>query len=1195
MSHHTLVACSKIGMRVKIACSSLIYRKMLRLDKISVDDTDVGKLVNLLSNDVERFSMAAGTLHYIWIMPIQAAIGTYVMYSYVGVAAFAGIAVMIIQSVPIQGSLSRMQGKLRFSIALRTDSRVKLMNEITSGIQVIKMYAWEKPFDKIVGQLRKSEMKMITKSSYIKGVAAATMLVTQRIILFVIILVYVLLGNTLTGKVVFPIIQLIDTLRQYVCIMFPIALASYAENKSSVLRIEEFLTKSERQNDQNELYITAQPGLVKLNQVCARWTESSISETLSDVSFELKPGSLCCVIGNVGSGKSSLLHLLLKEMALRSGKIEVGGIVSYASQDPWLFVSNVRNNILFGQPYHKDKYDRVVEVCALKRDFELFPFGDRTLVGERGVSLSGGQRARINLARAIYRDADVYLLDDPLSAVDPHVAKHLFEKCIVENLQNKTRILVTHQTQFLSKADFILVLDNGKVENFIKPSDISKIKVNLIRQASSAETPSVDAIAEKRSSVSSDQLTRSLKDTDEESLDAPEETEELIEKGSLSFSVYASYYRAGASTLVIVMEILLLIVAQAACNACELWLTFWTNNVELHNKQDIRNLASVSNLLRSNNNTTMSSGSLPDNLMEVSTAIYNPSTSTIESMGITTESSSFFEVLRNTIVPNRVLDLTENLYIQTYTLILLVAIILTIIRSLLFFRICMKASTNLHNTMFTNILEATMRFFDTNPSGRILNRFSKDMGAIDEVLPNSTLMTIQVFLISFGVLGITFIKSYWMIPPTIILGVILMWFRKIFMKSAQNVKRLEGVAKAPVFSYVAASLDGLSTIRASKAENMVKIEFDDIQDQHTATSYLFMISFEAFGLYLDMVTITFLVIAMLQFLFNDDALGGDAGLVISQSLLIIGMLQYGIRFTAEVAGQMTNVERVLQYTKLDKEGPFLTLPANKPSADWPEFGHITFKNVYLRYVADEDPVLKNLNLEIKPTEKIGIVGRTGAGKSSFISALFRLAPMDGTITIDGVDISKLGLTKLRSKISIIPQRPTLFSESVRNNLDPFGKCKDEVLWTALENVELKGAIESLDMKVSEGGSNFSVGQRQLLCLARALVRNNRILVMDEATANVDPQTDALIQRTIRKNFEDCTVITVAHRLNTIMDSDKVIVMDAGQIQEFDSPHNLLQDHNGFFSKMLSETGPAMEKKLRNVAEKRHKLKEKLSE
>ncbi|KAJ8935675.1 hypothetical protein NQ314_012696 [Rhamnusium bicolor] len=469
---------------------------------------------------------------------------------------------------------------------------------------------------------------------------------------------------------------------------------------------------------------------------------------------------------------------------------------------------------------------------------------------------------------------------------------------------------------------------------------------------------------------------------------------------------------------------------------------------------------------------------------------------------------------------------------------------------------------------------------------RILNRFSKDMGAVDELLPRAALDAIQIFLVMSGILIMVFIVSPWIIAPAVILGLLFYYARVVYLASAQDVKRLEGVTRAPVFSHISASLYGMPTIRSCNAEKMITNEFDALQDQHTSTWYMFLVSSEAFGFYLDVISTIFLALVTFQFLIfkDENTLSGNVGLVISQSLILTGMLQYGVRQTAEVASNMTSVERVLQYTKLDKEGPFESLPTKKPDRKWPQSGKIIFKNTYLRYTPEDPPVLKNLNIEINPGEKIGIVGRTGAGKSTLIASLFRLAPIEGNIIIDDIDTSTVGLNDLRSSISIIPQEPILFSSTIRYNLDPFERVTDDLLWKALENVELKGAIDNLNQQVSEGGSNFSAGQRQLLCLARAIVRNNKVLVMDEATANVDPQTDSLIQKTIRQNFKTCTVLTIAHRLNTIMDSDRVLVMDAGQAVEFDHPYELLQQPNGYFTRMVKQTGSNMEANLRKVAQ-----------
>ncbi|XP_017777905.1 PREDICTED: probable multidrug resistance-associated protein lethal(2)03659 [Nicrophorus vespilloides] len=1160
--HQAGLGCYRIGMRCRIASCSIIYRKLLRLNKTSLSQTAAGQVINLMSNDVQRFEMVAIFLHYIWIMPIQAVVAGIIMYKGVGYAAVIGILSIALQAIPLQGYLSRLQGKYRSQIATRTDHRVKLMSEITAGIQVIKMYAWEKPFEKVVQLARKLEIDVITKKSYILGFMTALMVFTERTSLYLMVVIYALTGNSLTSDLVFSNAQFFNTIQLYMAIFFPLAIATYSEAKVSIKRIEDFLLLAENPRHYVISEVSVEKGCIKISKGKASWIPNPIIDTLTNINLEIKPGTLCAVVGSVGAGKSSLLQLLLKELPLSSGKLDIAGNVSYASQEPWLFVSSVKNNILFGQPFTKTKYKEIVKVCALETDFQQFPYGDKTLVGERGVSLSGGQRARINLARAVYRDADIYLFDDPLSAVDTHVGKHLFEECIVKYLENKTRLLVTHQLQFLKKADQIIIINNGQITKVGTYEELAENELaHLERESSTEETNENPKERKRLMSITSEAST-----VEDEEHEEPQETQELMEKGSIPTSTYWQYFRAGANVLALFVLAFLIIIAQMFCNWSDLWLRYWTTEEEVlcakqYNSKNDSSIYTTTEFYMNETETEISTNAFP-----INDTVYE-------------EGSCDFG------------NFPRKNYILIYSVLILLTVVLTIVRSLAFYKVCMNSSKSLHNNMFGNILEATMRFFDTNPSGRILNRFSKDIGAVDEILPRCMLDSIQIFMVMFGILIMVFIVSPIMILPTIVLAALFVGIRYVYMSTAQDLKRLEGITRAPVFSHVSASLSGLTTIRSSGAQYIITKEFDALQDQHTASFVMMIVASETFGFYLDLISVLFVGIVTFQFFAYDESsvVGGDVGLVLSQSLILTGMLQHGMRQTTEVANNMTSVERVLQYTKLDKEGPFESV--KKPHRDWPEKGAIIFKNLFLQYAPSEPPVLKNLNVEILPGDKVGIVGRTGAGKSSLISAIFRLAPIEGSITIDEVDTKEIGLNDLRSNISIIPQEPVLFSTTVRNNLDPFDKCNDDTLWKALENVELKDNIDKLEQEVNEGGSNFSAGQRQLMCLARAIIRNNKIIIMDEATANVDQQTDALIQKTIRKNFLSCTVLTIAHRLNTIMDSDKVLVMDAGQAVEFGHPHELLQDSNGIFHGMLKQTGRSMEQELKNIAREAYESKQ----
>ncbi|KAJ8938371.1 hypothetical protein NQ318_022869 [Aromia moschata] len=529
--HHCALGSQRIGMRVRIACCSLVYRK---------GKTAAGQLVNLLSNDVQRFDQASVFLHYIWLMPIQCVTGFYVMYRSVGIAALAGMLLMALEAIPLQGSFD-------------------LQPSICSNYH------------------RPLEIDVIKIASYIRGLYLGLTVFTERLCLYLTLVTFVLLGNRLTGDVVFSMAQLFNTVQLYMAIYYPTALSAYAEAKVSTRRIQEFLLLEENEEktlaSNNNILEKGNAGAIKIFQANATWTPHPIVDTLADINLEIQPGTLCCVVGNVGSGKTSLLQMILKELPLTRGKIEVCGKVSYASQEPWLFVSNVRNNILFGKPFNRDRYHDIVRVCALEKDFQQFPYGDKTFVEERGVSLSGGQRARINLARAVYTEADVYLFDDPLSAVDTHVGKHLFEECIKNYLKNKTRILVTHQLQFLKQADLIVVLNNGKIELKGTFSDLSESKLHDIDQAMHEERE-IKKDAEKRKSrlLSVSSLESSILEEEEEE---PQETQELIEKGVVPVSIYKEYCRSGASVLILIFAGIFLIVAQMASNASDFWVTHW--------------------------------------------------------------------------------------------------------------------------------------------------------------------------------------------------------------------------------------------------------------------------------------------------------------------------------------------------------------------------------------------------------------------------------------------------------------------------------------------------------------------------------------------------------------------------------------------------------------------------------------------
>uniref|UniRef100_UPI0037E899EE ATP-binding cassette sub-family C member 4-like n=1 Tax=Semicossyphus pulcher TaxID=241346 RepID=UPI0037E899EE len=1130
MLHHLyFYHVQRAGMKIRVAMCHMIYKKALCLSSSAMGKTTTGQIVNLLSNDVNKFDDVTIFLHFLWVGPLQAAAVVGLLWLEIGASCLAGMVVLMFL-MPVQTMFGRLFSKFRSKTAVLTDSRIRTMNEVVSGIRIIKMYAWEKPFSALVTEVRRKEISKIMKSSYLRGLNMASFFCASKIIVFITFTLYVLLGNTITASSVFVTVSLYTAVRLTVTLFFPSAIEKLFECRVSIRRIQEFLLLDEiakgsaaLQQEENK------DASVEIQDLTCYWDKTLDAPSLQNVSFTLNSNQLLAVIGPVGAGKSSLLSSILGELPDDKGVLKVRGQLTYAAQQPWVFPGTIRSNILFGKELNQQKYERVIRACALKRDMELLPDGDLTLIGDRGATLSGGQKARVNLARAVYQDADIYLLDDPLSAVDAEVGRHLFEQCICGLLRNKPRILVTHQLQYLKAADQILVLKEGHMVAKGTYTELQQSGVDFTsllkkeeeeeqQQLPPQDGPIRNRTLSQNSVLSQTSSLHSVKDGDY----LPEETvqtvaEESRAQGTIGVGLYMKYLRAGGSILVLLIVLVVNILAQGAYILQDWWLAYWA---------DAQDTLSA-------NNTTIVNGT------------------------------------------NVTKELDIDFYLGVYAGLTIATIIFGFIRNLVLFHVLVRSAQCLHNRMFDAILRTPVRFFDINPIGRVLNRFSKDIGQLDSNMPWTLVDFIQVFLQILGVIAVSVSVIPWILIPVLPLLIIFIFLRRYFLQTSRDVKRLESTTRSPVFSHLSSSLQGLWTIRAFGAEERFQKAFDGHQNLHSEAWFLFLTTSRWFALRLDGICSIFVTITTFGCLLLKDQLdAGSVGLALTYSVTLMGMFQWGVRQSAEVENMMTSVERVVEYTELESEAPWET--DKRPPPDWPGKGLVTFDKVSFSYSSDGPIVLKNMKAMFRPQEKVGIVGRTGAGKSSLVSALFRLAEPQGKIYIDGVLTSEIGLHDLRQKMSIIPQDPVLFTGSMRKNLDPFNYHSDEELWNALREVQLKSVVEELPGKLetvlAESGSNFSVGQRQLVCLARAVLRKNRILIIDEATANVDPRTDELIQKTIRDKFRECTVLTIAHRLNTIIDSDRILVLDAGRIHAYDEPHTLLQDPEGIFYKMVHQTG-----------------------
>ncbi|XP_076453870.1 ATP-binding cassette sub-family C member 4-like isoform X2 [Babylonia areolata] len=1144
-------AVARIGMQMRVACSSLMFKKAVWLNNSGMSQTTTGHIVNLMSNDVSRFDKGAMFLHFLVIGPLQAIVVLVILWIKLGPSVVGGFVVVLLL-IPVQGIMGKMFSKLRHKTALHTDERVKVMNEIISGMRVIKMYCWEKHFGELVEKIRRSELKYVWAKKRINAFTSSVWLFAHRVLSYAVVVMHVCLGGTVRAAPLYIALSFMFLLAYNgVGCVFE-GVSRFSEFCVASARVQKFLLLAEKHRQESVVCSHHRPApddcMVVIDNLSAKWNPEVEQNTLDQISATVKAGQLLAVIGPVGAGKSSLLMALLGELQASAGSVSVKGKVAYVSQQAWVFSGSLRQNILFGSVYEKGRFDKAVWASALRKDLEIMPQGDSTLIGDRGVSLSGGQRARVSLARALYSNADVYLLDDPLSAVDAAVGHHIFQKCIQGALRNKPRILVTHQLQYLTSADSILILKEGRAVGMGTYDELSKSGIDFTELLKTSEEEEgagepppqllspVEATPLYAGCGSQMSLVSEATDFEPDPVQLPDEEER--QTGSVNLRVYRDYFAAGTGVLGFLLLLLFLLAAQASYVLSDWWLSRWCTAEE----DRLGAIQVHQHLLSQGYNRT------------------------------------------DVVIP--VVD--EAHQVLVYSVIIVSVFVFGIVRALLFFRIVVNASQQLHNRMFASVVRCPIGFFDTNPVGRILNRFAKDVDNMDDILPVNFFDFLQCFLLIVGIVLVVSVANVWVFLPTAPLLVLFFYIRSYYLATSRSIKRLEGTCRSPVYSYLSASLQGVQTIRAFRMAERCEEEFRGHQDDHTRAWLLFMACSRWLSVRLDLLCALFVTCVTFLAVFAADSLdAGTVGLSVTYAMTLMGMFQWGVRQSAEVENQMVSVERVLEYSRLPSEASLESSGKDVPPPDWPQRGSVRADNLCLQYSPEGPLVLKNISFCIDAREKVGIVGRTGAGKSSLITALFRLVEPSGVLTIDRVDVRDLGLHDLRKCISIIPQDPVLFTGSLRRNLDPFVRHSDHQLWKVLAEVQLKSVVEDLpsglETSVSEGGVNFSVGQRQLICLARAILRQNRILVIDEATANVDPKTDEMIQQTIHDKFRDCTVLTIAHRLHTIMESDRVLVLSEGRIVEFDAPHRLLQDTSGMFHSMVRQTGKAEAENLASIA------------
>ncbi|KAJ7306005.1 hypothetical protein JRQ81_010371 [Phrynocephalus forsythii] len=1131
--HQYFHICFVTGMRLKTAVIGAVYRKALVISNSARKTSTVGEIVNLMSVDAQRFMDLATYINMIWSAPLQVILALYFLWQILGPSVLAGVGVMLLL-VPVNAVIAMKTKTYQVAHMKSKDHRIKLMNEILNGIKVLKLYAWEPAFKEKVLEIRQEELKVLKKSAYLAAVGTFTWVCAPFLVALSTFAVYVTVSeaNVLDAQTAFVSLALFNILR-FPLTMLPMVISSVVQASVSLKRLRVFLSHEELDPDSiaRGSIQDADGKSVVVTNATFSWSRSD-PPSLQGITLSIPQRRLVAIVGQVGCGKSSLLSALLGEMEKREGLVSVQGSVAYVPQQAWIQNATLEQNVLFGREMKGTQYKKVLEACALLPDLELFPSGDQTEIGEKGVNLSGGQKQRVSLARAVYCNADVYLLDDPLSAVDAHVGKHIFERVIGPKglLKSKTRILVTHGVSYLPLMDTIVVMTHGKIsevgsyQELLKQdgafAEFLRTYASAEQNAASEEASNPSAKEEKHvengvlaNDASGKPVLRQLSNSSTYSSDtgkSPQQnsTAELQKEPPADTQqpavplagfkvpekvkprVYWEYMKA-IGLFVTFLSVFFFICTHVASLSSNYWLSLWTDDPIINGTQ---------------RNT------------DLRLSVYGA------------------------------LGISQGISVFGYSMALSIGGVF--------------ASRRLHLDLLCNVLRCPMAFFERTPSGNLVNRFSKEIDTIDSIIPH----IIKMFMGSmFNVLGACIVillatpVTAVVIPP---LGFVYFFVQRFYVATSRQLKRLESVSRSPVYSHFNETLLGVSVIRAFREQKRFVRESDLKVDENQKAYYPSIVANRWLAIRLEYVGNFIVLFAALFAVLTRHSLSpGLVGLSISYALQITTYLNWLVRMSSDME---TNIA---EWTL--KQAP---LPSG-----WPHEGKVEFRGYGLRYRDDMDLVLKNITITIHGGEKVGIVGRTGAGKSSLTLGLFRInEAAEGEILIDGVNIAKIGLHDLRFKVTIIPQDPILFSGSLRMNLDPFNQYSDEDVWMSLELAHLKNFVSALPDKLnhecSEGGENLSVGQRQLLCLARALLRKSKILVLDEATAAVDLETDDLIQSTIRTQFEECTVLTIAHRLNTIMDYTRVIVLDKGEIVESGPPADLLKKKKGIFCSMAKDSG-----------------------
>ncbi|KAF0685074.1 Aste57867_23002 [Aphanomyces stellatus] len=1108
--------CYETGLRFRSAVVTAVYDKSLVLSSSARATTSTGEITNLMSIDGERLEDIPTGLHATWYALFQILVSSYLLYLQLGVAFLAGVAVMLLV-IPATAAVAKLMQACQTALMQVKDARMKVVYEVLSGMKIIKLQAWEHSYTDRVMTFRTTELASLRTYLFASAGTNMVYMSVPAVVTVASFAAYVYLGHTLDIGTALTSLALFNILR-FPLFMLPHVISSLAEAQVSFRRLEAFFLLDERVPVTTGHLTTTS---IALQHADFEWDEAEGGggPVLHNIHATLADGTLCAVVGAVGAGKSTFVSAILGDVRCAKGHVHRRGSVAYVSQQPFIQNATLRDNITFGLAFDAARYQHAIRVSCLGDDIKVLPGGDLTEIGEKGINLSGGQRTRVALARAVYQDADIYLLDDPLAAVDAHVGSVIFKQCIKTALQGKLVVLVTNGLGFLKDCDRILVLQDGRIVQdgaFTALLDQGGPLASMMASSTTATVESAAMTTDAATEVGDDDDTAPTAEKSRTESNTSDDTtvatsSSLIEDedrsvGDVPLATYGVWIDACGGLPVVLLVLALFAVSNTVALGATFWLSHWSQDAS-------------------------SSDAAQD----------------------------------------------QTYYLAVFTAINAVAVALMYLRSLALFLAGLAGSSKLFRALVARVVRAPMRFFDTTPLGRIVNRLSKDVYTLDEGLPDNWGMLLSTLFDVVTTLGTVVYVTPWFAVVLVPLAGLYLSSQRYFVKTSRELQRLDSISRSPVCSLLTETLDGLATIHAYDVQDQFAQRNHVLLDRNQRAYFLKFTSNCWLALRLEFAGTMVATAAALFAVWGHESHGGVAfaslaGVALSYAFDMTQGLNWSVRMLSTIQTQMVSVERIHAYATMDIEADLKADPVKQLAlehANWPSAGALTFTGVDLRYRQGLPRVLRKLTFSIEAKEKIGIVGRTGAGKSSLVVALMRLVELDaGTITMDGVDISSIGLHDLRDKVSIIPQDPVLFSGTIRTNLDPFDRYGDDALWTSIKRANLHNAVSSLDDKVDERGQNFSVGERQLICIARALLKKSKVILMDEATASIDAKTDRLIQESIRESFKDCTCLTIAHRINTILDSDRILVMDKGSAAEFDTPAALLKNPKGIFTNLV---------------------------